>query len=72
MESRPEDRPLWDADEWHTARSSVELLWRNDFDRLKQILGAHVTLATVPETAVRPCPSVCVPAERPKHWFSPY
>jgi hypothetical protein len=84
MDSAPAERRSWVADEWQVARTAVELLWQNDFDRLKEILGRHVRLATAPDSAVHPCPAVCergwvrykfageLPAERPEHWVFPF
>jgi hypothetical protein len=59
LERDPLEAVLGLSGEWHTARRAVELLWRNDFDRLKDILGDHATLAMAPEAAMHPCHSVC-------------
>ena len=79
MNFEPDGSSPWAAEEWQAARGAVELLWQNDFDLLKMILGDHVTLAMVPDSAVHPCPAVCeggwiryrfagdLPVERPAY-----
>ena len=56
-ESRDEGR--FSSREWGAALKAIGLLWDNDPEALREILGDHVTVALLPETAVSPCPSVC-------------
>jgi len=55
----PRDSGRFDSGEWPAAGQAIALLWESDPASLKEVLGNHVRIALLPETAMYPCPSVC-------------